>query len=301
MLLVACSFRRRSSLLAAMNHLSGTMLDGRVIRIEVDKGFREGRQYGRGASGGQVRANRVDWQSRCRPCDAVYAAALNRFVTAFGRSLTRAVVASVRWRWTVTGTRRQRLLKRLCRGAGSSSRPTHTDGVATGAAAAVAAAIVAATLIIVVEVVILTVTGIVIETETETETEIVTETETEIEIEIGIETAIEIEIVIATEIAVGSALAGWTLRGGRRGHAHPHGHARGHARRDVVQDLQAAAVVAAAAAVPSKRAPSTFYDTIQHEHLEVDESAVDADANLPPPALPPRMYRGSLMSPIWTP
>lgn len=31
------------------------MLDGRPIRTEVDKGFREGRQYGRGATGGQVR------------------------------------------------------------------------------------------------------------------------------------------------------------------------------------------------------------------------------------------------------
>ena len=37
-----------------MNYLNGTTIDGRVIRIEVDKGFREGRQYGRGGTGGQV-------------------------------------------------------------------------------------------------------------------------------------------------------------------------------------------------------------------------------------------------------
>ena len=38
-----------------MNYLNGTILDGCLIRIEIDKGFREGRQFGRGATGGQVR------------------------------------------------------------------------------------------------------------------------------------------------------------------------------------------------------------------------------------------------------
>ena len=37
-----------------MNFINGTVLDGRIIRLEVDKGFREGRQYGRGGGGGQV-------------------------------------------------------------------------------------------------------------------------------------------------------------------------------------------------------------------------------------------------------
>ena len=32
-------------------HVSGTTLDDRVIRCELDFGFREGRQFGRGASG----------------------------------------------------------------------------------------------------------------------------------------------------------------------------------------------------------------------------------------------------------
>ena len=39
-------------------HVSGTTLDDRVIRCELDFGFREGRQFGRGASGGQVRDDR---------------------------------------------------------------------------------------------------------------------------------------------------------------------------------------------------------------------------------------------------
>lgn len=38
--------------------LSGTKLDGRVIRVELDAGFQPGRQYGRGVSGGQVRDDR---------------------------------------------------------------------------------------------------------------------------------------------------------------------------------------------------------------------------------------------------
>uniref|UniRef100_A0A0B8RU72 Nuclear cap-binding protein subunit 2 n=1 Tax=Philothamnus irregularis TaxID=1899461 RepID=A0A0B8RU72_9SAUR len=39
----------------AMRFISGTRLDDRVIRTDWDVGFREGRQYGRGKSGGQVR------------------------------------------------------------------------------------------------------------------------------------------------------------------------------------------------------------------------------------------------------
>lgn len=35
--------------------MNGTKLDDRVIRCDWDIGFREGRQYGRGKSGGQVR------------------------------------------------------------------------------------------------------------------------------------------------------------------------------------------------------------------------------------------------------
>jgi nuclear cap-binding protein subunit 2 len=38
-----------------MKYIGGTKLDERVIRTDLDEGFIEGRQYGRGKSGGQVR------------------------------------------------------------------------------------------------------------------------------------------------------------------------------------------------------------------------------------------------------
>lgn len=38
-----------------MKYVNGTKLDERVIRSDVDPGFKEGRQFGRGKSGGQVR------------------------------------------------------------------------------------------------------------------------------------------------------------------------------------------------------------------------------------------------------
>lgn len=41
-----------------MRFINGTKLDERVVRTDLDPGFKEGRQYGRGRSGGQVRAYR---------------------------------------------------------------------------------------------------------------------------------------------------------------------------------------------------------------------------------------------------
>lgn len=38
----------------AMRYINGTRLDDRPIRTDWDTGFIEGRQYGRGKSGGQV-------------------------------------------------------------------------------------------------------------------------------------------------------------------------------------------------------------------------------------------------------
>lgn len=38
-----------------MWYINGTRLDDRIIRTDWDAGFIEGRQYGRGKSGGQVR------------------------------------------------------------------------------------------------------------------------------------------------------------------------------------------------------------------------------------------------------
>ncbi|KPI40173.1 Nuclear cap-binding protein subunit 2 [Cyphellophora attinorum] len=41
--------------LDCMKYIGGTKLDERLIRCDLDPGFEEGRQYGRGKSGGQVR------------------------------------------------------------------------------------------------------------------------------------------------------------------------------------------------------------------------------------------------------
>ena len=38
-----------------MRYVNGTRLDDRIIRTDWDVGFKEGRQFGRGRSGGQVR------------------------------------------------------------------------------------------------------------------------------------------------------------------------------------------------------------------------------------------------------
>jgi len=37
-----------------MKYINGTRLDDRIVRTDWDAGFIEGRQYGRGKSGGQV-------------------------------------------------------------------------------------------------------------------------------------------------------------------------------------------------------------------------------------------------------
>ena len=48
----------------AVRFINGTRLDDRIIRTDFDAGFIEGRQYGRGKSGGQVRDEyRTDFDS----------------------------------------------------------------------------------------------------------------------------------------------------------------------------------------------------------------------------------------------
>ncbi|XP_070538010.1 nuclear cap-binding protein subunit 2-like [Ptychodera flava] len=48
----------------AMRYINGTRLDDRIVRTDWDAGFIEGRQYGRGKSGGQVRDEyRTDYDS----------------------------------------------------------------------------------------------------------------------------------------------------------------------------------------------------------------------------------------------
>lgn len=41
--------------LACMRYISGTKLDERIVRCDLDLGYKEGRQFGRGKTGGQVR------------------------------------------------------------------------------------------------------------------------------------------------------------------------------------------------------------------------------------------------------
>ncbi|RKP34392.1 hypothetical protein BJ085DRAFT_21125 [Dimargaris cristalligena] len=48
-------YYRRDDTLDCMRYINGTRLDDRIVRTDLDPGFREGRQFGRGRSGGQVR------------------------------------------------------------------------------------------------------------------------------------------------------------------------------------------------------------------------------------------------------
>eukprot|EP00183_Erythrolobus_madagascarensis_P006466 CAMPEP_0185845576 /NCGR_PEP_ID=MMETSP1354-20130828/1500_1 /TAXON_ID=708628 /ORGANISM="Erythrolobus madagascarensis, Strain CCMP3276" /LENGTH=308 /DNA_ID=CAMNT_0028545563 /DNA_START=692 /DNA_END=1615 /DNA_ORIENTATION=+ len=55
-------FESREAAQAAVWYVNGTKLDQRVVRCDFDAGFEEGRQYGRGKSGGQVRdEHRMDF------------------------------------------------------------------------------------------------------------------------------------------------------------------------------------------------------------------------------------------------
>ena len=50
------SYFTRKDAEAAVKYINGSMMDGRAIRVDHDWGFVEGRQFGRGRSGGQVSA-----------------------------------------------------------------------------------------------------------------------------------------------------------------------------------------------------------------------------------------------------
>lgn len=47
-------YTNHSDTLMAITCLDGTALDERIIKVGIDPGFKQGRQYGRGMSGGQV-------------------------------------------------------------------------------------------------------------------------------------------------------------------------------------------------------------------------------------------------------
>lgn len=47
-------YKQEEGALNAIKYLKGTVLDGQTLEIDLDPGFREGRQFGRGAYGGQA-------------------------------------------------------------------------------------------------------------------------------------------------------------------------------------------------------------------------------------------------------
>ena len=55
-----------------MWYINGTRLDDRIVRTDWDAGFVEGRQYGRGKSGGQVRTFRSFLTNHLQLCQADY-------------------------------------------------------------------------------------------------------------------------------------------------------------------------------------------------------------------------------------
>ena len=56
--LTATRYYTRKDAENSMRYVNGTRLDDRIVRTDWDVGFKEGRQYGRGKTGGQV--NTVD-------------------------------------------------------------------------------------------------------------------------------------------------------------------------------------------------------------------------------------------------
>ncbi|GAA5826448.1 hypothetical protein JCM11251_002374 [Rhodosporidiobolus azoricus] len=57
-------FFQHEHAVASLRYVSGTKLDERIIRADLDPGYLENRQYGRGKSGGQVRDEyREDWDA----------------------------------------------------------------------------------------------------------------------------------------------------------------------------------------------------------------------------------------------
>jgi nuclear cap-binding protein subunit 2 len=57
-------YERRADTEDAVKYVNGTKMDDRIVRVDWDGGFVEGRQYGRGRSGGQVREEyRADYDA----------------------------------------------------------------------------------------------------------------------------------------------------------------------------------------------------------------------------------------------
>ena len=61
-------FLEKESALIARKTLFSTIIDGKEIRVDMDVGFEEGRQYGRGKSGCQRRDEMRKYNDPDRPC-----------------------------------------------------------------------------------------------------------------------------------------------------------------------------------------------------------------------------------------
>ena len=57
--LTATRYYTRKDAENSMRYVNGTRLDDRIVRTDWDVGFKEGRQYGRGKTGGQVN---IQWR-----------------------------------------------------------------------------------------------------------------------------------------------------------------------------------------------------------------------------------------------
>lgn len=82
-----------------MRYINQTRLDDRIIRTDWDAGFIEGRQFGRGRSGGQV------WIFITLISKKVTFFILNRYVMNIVKIMIQVVVDMVndkihRWKWT---------------------------------------------------------------------------------------------------------------------------------------------------------------------------------------------------------
>ena len=62
-----CSFGTRASTVAAVTLLHGSTLDERQIKVEMDKGWYPGREFGRGETGAQVCASGAEASLAAKP------------------------------------------------------------------------------------------------------------------------------------------------------------------------------------------------------------------------------------------
>ena len=68
----SCRFHTHEAAQFAVDYITGLVIDDQVIRVEMDWGFSDGRQYGRAKNGGQVRHYVNEVKNRGRHVDVEY-------------------------------------------------------------------------------------------------------------------------------------------------------------------------------------------------------------------------------------